>query len=154
MTTQALAMINTTSSWEFSPYVSGDESELYFVFHLGDTGLDDDIFVAPRADGHFIAPTPIAALVAPSSERAPVVSSDGLRLYFASDRVGSMGYDIYLSSRARKVEPFGAPAPIAELNTPALEQPDWISPDECTLYFRSNRPGGMGGRDVWRATRR
>jgi hypothetical protein len=38
-------------------------------------------------------------------------------------------------------------------NTPALEGCPFIAPDGRTLYFASNRPGGLGGTDIWIATR-
>jgi hypothetical protein len=142
-----LTAINSTA-WDFTPYVRPDNLALYFSSNrLG----SDDIYVAPRVNGAFIAPTYVTAINTGASERAPAVTPDDRTLYFAADTPGN--FDIYVSSRATATGSFGAPKAVAELDTPAVEQPDWISPDGCTLYFRSDRPGGAGGRDVWRATR-
>jgi WD40-like Beta Propeller Repeat len=41
----------------------------------------------------------------------------------------------------------------SELNTPSLDGCPIQSPDGLSLYIASNRPGGMGGLDIWVATR-
>jgi len=40
------------------------------------------------------------------------------------------------------------------VNSSAAEASAALSPDEHTLYFISNRPGGLGGNDVWASHRR
>jgi len=39
------------------------------------------------------------------------------------------------------------------VNSSALDANAGVSPDEHTLYFISNRPGGLGGNDIWMAQR-
>jgi Tol biopolymer transport system component len=39
------------------------------------------------------------------------------------------------------------------VNSSALDANAGLSPDEHTLYFISNRPGGLGGNDIWMAHR-
>jgi Tol biopolymer transport system component len=55
---------------------------------------------------------------------------------------------------------WGAPASIestpgtsSELNTQFLDGCPILSPDGLSLYMASNRPGGVGGLDIWVATR-
>jgi hypothetical protein len=81
------------------------------------------------------------------------VSRDGLTIYFASSRGLKRGSRIWVARRAKDVEPFGSPEPIAELEPASDDAPTWLSPDGCTLWFTSTRAGGLGGRDVWSATR-
>src|ERR1041384_4696667 len=38
-------------------------------------------------------------------------------------------------------------------NGPALDGCPFIAPDDRTLYMASNRPGGLGGIDIWAARR-
>lgn len=45
------------------------------------------------------------------------------------------------------------PGSSAELNTPALEGCPILSRDGLQLYIASNRPGGLGGIDIWVAER-
>ncbi|HWQ24664.1 MAG TPA: hypothetical protein VNK94_11220 [Gaiellaceae bacterium] len=52
---------------------------------------------------------------------------------------------------AQKIDTIGGNH--AELNTPQLEGCPIQSPDGLSLYMASNRPGGMGGLDIWVSTR-
>jgi hypothetical protein len=48
---------------------------------------------------------------------------------------------------------FGAPLPISEVNTDKSEEFAYLSPDEKTMYFSSDRPGTLGRCDIFKATR-
>jgi hypothetical protein len=48
---------------------------------------------------------------------------------------------------------WGPPASIGTLNTAALEGCPFEAPDGLSLYFASDRPGGVGGLDIWTAHR-
>ena len=152
-TTVALIEVNSAASDDYAPYVSADDTELYFISDRP-SGADDNIYVAPRIDGRFMQPSAVAAVNSSAAERSPVLSADGLRLYFGSTRAKTNDYDIYVARRSERHGTFEEPSPVGELNTSSFELPDWISPDECTLYFRTDRPVGPGGRDIWRARRR
>jgi hypothetical protein len=152
-TSVALNALNSTAL-DYSPYVSADDTELYFVSRRP-ADIDDNIFAARREAGAFALPAAVAAVNSTSSERSPVVSADGLRLYIGSNRgKGADDFDIFVATRTQRDETFQAPVSVNELSTPSFEMPDWVAPDDCTLYFRSDRPGGPGGRDLWRARRR
>jgi hypothetical protein len=83
------------------------------------------------------------------------ISKDGLSLIFSSNRQapGTMNRDLYLSKRADKAAAWGAPEPLAALNTSAWESCPALGLDEHELYFTSDRPGGCGGTDLWVAHR-
>src|SRR6185369_564415 len=49
--------------------------------------------------------------------------------------------------------PFGTPTAVAELNSTADDDRLSLSPDELVAYFTSTRAGGMGGYDIYMATR-
>jgi Tol biopolymer transport system component len=151
-TSVALGKVNSTSL-DYAPYVSADGAELYFV-STRPANLDDNLYVATRSSDGFAHAAAVPIVNSAFSDRSPVVSADGLRLYFGSNR-GSRGddFDIYLAHRADRTQAFEDPQPMTQLNTPGVEMPDWVAPDECAMYFRSDRPGGAGGRDVWRARR-
>jgi hypothetical protein len=55
--------------------------------------------------------------------------------------------------RCNPSSPFGAPMAISEINTDASEEGAYLSPDELTMYFSSNRSGTLGGYDIFMATR-
>jgi WD40 repeat protein len=85
-------------------------------------------------------------------EQGPTLSSDGLSLFFGSDRpVGSSGgVDIWVSRRACKDCDWEEPMNLGSvINTSAAETGPGLSIDGHLLFFRSNRPGGPGGGDVF-----
>jgi Tol biopolymer transport system component len=57
------------------------------------------------------------------------------------------------AAAAKNWSEWGAPARIAELNTPFVEGCASLSPDGLELWFTSGRPGGLGGTDIWVARR-
>jgi hypothetical protein len=67
------------------------------------------------------------------------LSADGLSLYFASTRSG--GADLYVAHRSSLDADFGVPEALTDLNSDYDERMPWVSADERTVYFASNRPG-------------
>ena len=55
--------------------------------------------------------------------------------------------------RCNPDSPFRAPVPISEINTAASEEFAYLSPDELTMYFSSDRPGTLGRYDIFMVTR-
>jgi len=82
------------------------------------------------------------------------VTPDELTLFFMG-RPGSTGsFDIYTATRAQKTDAFGTPTRVdAVSDGNSADAPTYITPDGCTLYFSTNRPGGPGQNDIWEATR-
>ena len=99
--------------------------------------------------------SPKAAINSPEHDWDPIFSRDGLELYLASNNfVGGPGVqDIVVARRASRGEPFGAPTLVPNLNTAAGEADPTFSPDELVVVFASNRTDGVGGHDLWYATR-
>src|ERR1043165_5992904 len=111
------------------------------------------------------APAPVAAslritsaaeLVAPgvvSSEHVEIrlaASPDGTQLLWGStDRPGGPGgWDVWVSRRTGAT---WAPPVAASFNSEANDFDPAFSPDGRWVYFFSNRPGGLGGDDIYRA---
>jgi hypothetical protein len=146
--------INSGAS-EIAPCVSQDGLELYFLRGPEATG---DIWVARRAtpDSEW---QPASALGAPISDwkgsQVSYVMPDGLSLLFDTDRPGGYGtWDLWMASRATVNDNWGTPVNLGPSVNSASE--DWgarMSADALELYFTSNRPGGLGGYDLWWCTR-
>ncbi|MBE7501153.1 MAG: PD40 domain-containing protein [Verrucomicrobiales bacterium] len=85
----------------------------------------------------------------------PCITPDGLTLYFASDRPGGVGQrDIWVTTRPTLSARWGTPINLgAAVNTTAIEDDPFLSADGLSLYFDSTRPGSLGSRDLWVATR-
>ena len=87
------------------------------------------------------------------------VSADELELYFSADRSGGLGYqDLWVSTRQSVDDPWGPPANLQTINSSYRDAFPSISRDGLTLYFSDwfygpDRPGGLGGHDLWFSTR-
>jgi hypothetical protein len=89
------------------------------------------------------------------AENHPFLSKDGLSLYLTSDRTGSMGsQDLWVAPRACEDCAWETPVNLGPvINTASLDAGSDLSNDGHSLYFFSNRPGGVGGNDVYASHR-
>jgi WD40-like Beta Propeller Repeat len=84
----------------------------------------------------------------------PSVSADLRLLYFNSTRSGGAGKeDIWSSRRGSSNAAWQAPEPVLELNSEDRETGIALARDGLSILFSSDRPGGSGGLDVYRAQR-
>jgi hypothetical protein len=91
-----------------------------------------------------------------AEESAPALSDDGLSLYFNRNPnlPDDNDEDLYVSRRSGPHEEWGDPAPLATVNTPSFhERNAALSRDGLLLFFSSNRPGGLGGLDLYLSRR-
>jgi hypothetical protein len=101
----------------------------------------------------------------PLAEFFPAISKDGLSLYFtgqscstaglpAGCRPSYGGWDIYVTARPTVDDAWGPAQNVGPaINTAADEVGPYLSVDGHHLLFASNRPGGFGGNDIYRARR-
>ncbi len=89
------------------------------------------------------------------ADKSPNLSADGLVLVFHSDRAGGFGRnDLYMSTRTSPSEPFGKAVNLGPtINGNGNEEQPALSADGKTLWFSSNRAGGLGGYDIWYSQR-
>ena len=76
----------------------------------------------------------------------PAITSDGTRMIYASTGKDGVG-DLFL--RVWDGQRWGPPRPMRALNSKFEESSPSLSGDGTFLYFSSNRPGGLGGYDIW-----
>ena len=101
-----------------------------------------------------------APLPAPFNQGLPEgsvsLTADGTELYYSRIREtgGYANSDLYRVCRNADGR-WGAPEPLpAPINSPkSWESQPSVSPDGNVLVFASNRPGGIGGIDLWRCRR-
>jgi hypothetical protein len=92
--------------------------------------------------------------LAASAERDAMLSDDLLQIYFISDRAdGGGGGDVWYAERSSRADAFDRALILPGVNTDAEEASPVIASDGLTLWLGSQREGGLGGMDVWRATR-
>lgn len=137
----------------FSPSVSDDQLTLVYA-----AGVPASVYVAtrPTEAARFSAGTLLPQVNSSGSDVTPHLSFDALSLVFASDRAGRPGLrDLMWTTRATVNSDFSPPTFLDEVNSLSnADKLGRLSSDQLTLQFTSNRPGGLGGDDLWRAVRR
>ncbi len=128
-------------SVEQQPYVLGAAEAL--VFSSDRNGANFDLWLSTRSGASFGTPVRLLELnLGGSAEGDPVLSSDGLTIYFRSNRAGGPGqFDIYVATRSTTASAFGSPVLVPNISSSVDDGPSWISPDGCRLYLSSDRDG-------------
>lgn len=89
-----------------------------------------------------------------SNEIAAALSNDGRRIYFSSDREGGMGgFDIWVVRRLPTGEWSEAENLGSTINTAGDEKYPYLRGGEDLMYFSSDGHPGMGGMDLFMASR-
>ncbi len=150
---------------EGAPSVSNDDRSLYLecfepvpTVQCHEPDFGDDIWVAERADpasGFESLRNLGRGVNGEHVDSFPNVSADGEVLYFSSDRPGGVGdSDLWQVSRDGTTDAFASPENLGdEVNGPGYDGEPAVSSDGLLLLFASDRPGGVGGQDLWLATR-
>lgn len=139
-TALAIPTVNQPTTNENHAYFRAAASELWFISDRPGGAGGFDIYTSKKSGNAFGAPVRVVELASATADWQPQPSEDGLTIVFASDRPGGKGLlDLWTASRADATQPFGAPVPIAELNSANVDQAGWLSADRCRIYFSSGR---------------
>lgn len=151
--------INTPGN-EGAPTLSADGQLLFFTVCAdirGNWGADRkgvgacDIFYTQKVGAGWSKPYNLGRDVnTVYRETQPSFSADGKKLYFVSNRPGSLGkHDIYVTTLGDNGR-WGRPVNLGDkVNSVGDEESVCISSDGKTLYFGSNGHIGMGGYDIY-----
>ncbi|MHC4323503.1 MAG: protein kinase domain-containing protein [Planctomycetota bacterium] len=140
--------------YEWVECFSSDGLEMY-IGSIRDGGQGDtDLWLLRRSsvDEDWGPPENLGPAVnGPHDESMASISSDGLTLYFNSNRPG---WDVYMTTRPTKNDPWGQAVNVGSpINTSSVDGEPWISPDNLELHFISGRADGYGKADIWVARR-
>lgn len=153
-------LINTPNP-EYSPVVSIDGNVLYFTskrLRADSTNFEqknisngqyfEDIYVTYRDEkGNWSEPEYLGFCRPRRNDASISTSSDGQTVFVYQDvNQGDIYYSEMSDTTFSNIQPF----PAAELNSEYFESHATISDDERYLYFVSDRPGGLGGTDIYR----
>lgn len=134
----------------------GGGPQLFFASNRPGAQGGGDIYVSNlQPDRTFGPATLVPELNSAALETGISVRFDGLEVFFSSSRSGGFGgVDLWTATRDTVFDPWSAPTNLGPLvNSVAQEDEPDIASDRETLYFRSNRPGGFGGQDLYVTTR-
>jgi outer membrane protein OmpA-like peptidoglycan-associated protein len=138
---------------QYFPVLTADEQELIFTRRVGGGQNDDEDLVVCRKDslGRWLPPVSISPNInSPMNEGTCTISADGRQLIFTSC-IGRRGYGSCDLFESRKVgEEWSRPVNLGpDVNSPAWESQPSLSSDGRTLYFVSDRRGGVGNKDIY-----
>lgn len=152
---------------DYSPcFADADYTMVYFTSSRDEaTGNDlhgatgenfSDIFLS-RMDrkGKWSVPVALDETVNTEFEEGtPVLTDDYSTMYFTRCKVNkntNYGCQIYTTTKTGDTWSEAEPIPLAD-DSVVVAHPA-LTPDELTLYFVSDMPGGVGGKDLWKVTR-
>jgi Tol biopolymer transport system component len=144
------------SAGDGGPSISADGLTIFFESNRSGGHGDWDVWMTtrPTIDDPWGESINLDSTINSSRrDGEPSISADGRMLFFSSERPGGTGgSDLYVTTRPTTNDPWGTPINLGQtVNSSANDGQPAISLDGRELYFRSNRPGGQGGHDIWQA---
>ncbi|TVR74609.1 MAG: hypothetical protein EA408_02585 [Marinilabiliales bacterium] len=150
---------------DYSPaFASEDYTLVYFTsarkgengIRHGATGEYFANIYESRKDrqGIWSSPSPVEGINSEFDEGTPSFTPDYMEMYFTSCKAvrrRNNGCQIYHAKRSGSG--WSRPEVLELVPDTLVAAHPAISPDRLTLYFVSDIPGGIGGKDIWKVTR-
>jgi outer membrane protein OmpA-like peptidoglycan-associated protein len=143
---------------QYFPVLSADQQMMIFTARIGnDLKSDENMYVSKKSNGEWTKPENIQELNTEYNEGTCTISADGKVLIFTvcegSAKRQVMGScDLFVSynvgGKWQEPQNMGP-----NVNSRYWDTQPSLSADGRTLYFISERPGGLGGYDIWRSKR-
>ena len=154
-----------TEGAEYSPVITSDEETILFTYRgkLSKGGLRDiygkqdkygfhgeDVYMSKKINGKWQQAVGLDEINTESNEAVLAVSNDGQQLFvYKAD--AKNGGDIYVSRL--QGDGFAVPEKMSGINTGSWEGSISLSGDQKKIIFASDRPGGLGGKDLYEAVK-
>ena len=139
---------------DYFPFLVNSQDQLYFT-RKTDKG-DEDLYSSSLSqNGNWERASPVKSINTNNDEGMSTIVRDGRRLYYtACGREGNLGpCDIWEAIMDPELGVNNQQPLRGFANSSKWESQAAISCDGSTLFFSSNRPGGMGGTDLWYSLR-
>lgn len=156
------APVNTAGS-EYTPVFPSSENFMVFTYR-GERSMGGKQILPNKADekngiyfedvmmsqknknNQWSEPIPIGSINTNGHDATVYISHDGQKLFIYRN-VGVGSGDIFMSKLDGAN--WGIPEKVKGINSNFWEGSVCLSPDEKTIYFSSDRQGGLGGRDIY-----
>ena len=137
---------------QYFPVLTVDESKIIYTKRdNAGPSSDEDIYISTKINGNWIPAQPISNSINTTfNEGACSISADGRMLIFTAceGRKSFGSCDLYVTYR--NGNNWSNPENLGDsINSRYWDSQPALSADGRTLYFSSNRPGGIGKRDIW-----
>lgn len=150
-----LGSVINTQYTEYNPVVSADESVMAFTRLSPNTGKTrsgdkfiEQVFISYNTSGAWSEPT-IVPIASDYNVGTAGISPDGQRMLIFMGGINDPGSIFVIQKEG---DSWSKPSLVANtLNTPKyLETTASITPDGKTIYFASDKLGGLGGLDIYK----
>lgn len=139
---------------EYNPVVSADESVMAFTALRPNTGKTrtgdkfiEEIYVSYNQSGAWSEPR-VLPIASEYNVGTAGISPDGQKMIIFMGGLNDQG-NLFQITKAG--DSWSKPSIISSaINSKNLETTASITPDGKTIYFASNRPGSIGGLDIWK----
>jgi tetratricopeptide (TPR) repeat protein len=159
---QNVGITINTEHQEYVPLISADEKIMLFTSRRpGGTGgkLDpngqpfEDVYMSIKEDSTWNIPTMLKKQINTDGHDACVgLSADGQILFLFKPSEDLRTGDIYESRMG--LDDWESPIKLdSNINSEYIETSASITLDDKVLYFSSDRPGGFGGKDIYKVVR-
>jgi len=161
---EALAPAVNAMEMQYFPVLSGDRETIIFTARVSaHPNHDENIWQSKKVNGKWQQATRIEEFTTMYNEGTCTISADGRTLIFtacADVRGGRQAgkrqiygrCDLFISYKIGKR--WSEPRNMGDVvNTKHWETQPSLSADGRTLYFASDKPGSIGGIDLWKTTR-
>jgi hypothetical protein len=118
---------------------------LHLVYCSGVSTAEEKLYVSNRANTLALWGSPVAlpALDAPAVGECDPHEPNAFAIYYSTPYLAADGrYDIYRAARPAETESYGSRTAVSAVNLPGFNDRDpWVSADEQTMVFSSDRGG-------------
>jgi hypothetical protein len=148
-----------SSADDYVPVIMPDESAIYFTSKRkglstkknGDNAYFEDVYVSQHVNGEWKKAENVGFPINTETNDACVaLSPDGLKMIIYRTSTDELSGDLYVTKIGKHGNWEALKLMNNEINSMYIETSACFSKDTTEIYFSSNRPGGFGGKDLYR----